>query len=69
MSLKTGEHQPKIQVALQEINRYLSSVIENCITMASRLTCSTVDREFEHQLHQTKDVRLVFVASPLSIQH
>jgi len=71
MSLKTREHQPTIQVALLEINRYIIfSMIYNqiCCVMVSMLPLSAVDHGFEHQLGATKDIKLVFVASPL-IKH
>jgi len=35
--------------------------------MVSVLTTSVVDRELESRLGQTKDYKLVFVASPLSM--
>ena len=37
--------------------------------MVSVLASSAVGRGFEPQLGQTKDYKLVFVASPLSTQH
>jgi uroporphyrinogen-III synthase len=37
--------------------------------MVNMVASSAVDCEFEPRLNQTKDYKMVFVASPLSMQH